>query len=67
MSDGQLVGRRGVLRGLVAGLFGAAAGCGEGGGSSGSADSKRAEEIKQKKLDSMKEIMQKKKGGKGSP
>jgi hypothetical protein len=43
------------------GCFVVAVGCGVGGGgSSGSTDPKKAEEIKQRKIDSMKEIMQKK-------
>jgi hypothetical protein len=63
MSDAYLVGRRSVLLGLAVGLLG----CGPGGGSAGQGDPKRAEEIKQRKLDSMKEIMQKKQGGKRSP
>jgi hypothetical protein len=67
MSDGHLVGRRGVLRGLALGLLGAATGCSEGGGSSSPVDSKKAEEIKQRKLDSMKEILQKKQGARRSP
>jgi len=67
MSDGHLVTRRAVLWGLAVGWLGAAAGCGEGGGSSSPVDPKRAEEIKQRKLDSMKEIMQKKQGARRSP
>jgi len=63
MGDGHIIGRRGVLLGLAAGLLGAS-GCGTGGRSGGNVDPKRADEIKQKKLDSMKEIMQKKQGGK---
>ncbi len=66
MSDGHLVGRRSLLRGLAVGLLGASAGCGEGGGSAGKIDSKKGEEAKQRKLDSMKEIMQKKQGAKHS-
>jgi hypothetical protein len=38
-----------------------------GGGSSSPVDSKKAEEIKQRKLDSMKEILQKKQGARRSP
>ena len=60
------VGCRGVLLGLIVGLLGAV-GCGQGGGSAGSADPKRGEDMKQKKLDSMKEIMQKKQGARRSP
>jgi hypothetical protein len=54
-----------VLLGLAVGLLGSAAGCGEG-GSAGSAASKKGDDMKQKKLDSMKEIMQKKQSAKRS-
>jgi hypothetical protein len=67
MSDGHLIGRRSVLRGLAVGWLGAAAGCGEGGGSPSQVDPKKAEEIKQRKLDSMKEIVRKKQGAGRSP
>jgi hypothetical protein len=58
---------RRLLLGLMIGCICAAVGCGEGGGSAGNAASKKGEEIKQRKLDSMKEIMQKKLGAKRSP
>jgi hypothetical protein len=67
MNVGHLVGRRRALLGLAVGLLGAWAGCSPTGGSASSADPKRAEEIKQKKLDSMKEIMERKQGGKRAP
>jgi hypothetical protein len=56
-----------VLLGLTVGLLSSAVGCGQGGGSAGNADPKRGEDMKQKKLDSMKEIMQKKQGARRSP
>jgi hypothetical protein len=61
-----LADRRRLRLGLFLGFVLLSAGCGAGGGSSGGTDPKRGEEIKQKKLDSMKEIMQKKLSGKRS-
>jgi hypothetical protein len=57
---------RRLLRGLMIGSMCAVVGCGEGGGSSGNADPKRGEEMKQRKLDSMKEIVEKKQGKQGA-
>jgi hypothetical protein len=62
----QFAHRRRFLLGLLVGCALSLAGCGSGGGSGGSPDPKKGEEMKQKKLDSMKEIMQKKLAGKGS-
>jgi hypothetical protein len=67
MVDGHLVGRRGVALVLAVSMLGAAASCSEGGGSGGKADPQRAEQYKQRKLDSMKEIMKKNEGAKRSP
>jgi hypothetical protein len=68
MSERHVVGRRSVLRGLAVGLLGASAGCGEGGSRPASdTEKKRGEEVKQRKLDSMKEKTQKQQGGKRSP
>jgi hypothetical protein len=61
-----LADRQRLRLGLVLGCVLLSAGCGAGGGSSRSTDPKRGEEIKQRKLDSMKEIMQKKLSGKRS-
>ena len=56
----RLTDLRRLFLGLMIGCFVVAVGCGVGGGSSGGTDPKKAEEIKQRKIDSMKEIMQKK-------
>jgi hypothetical protein len=60
----QLADRRRWPVGIVLGCVLLLAGCGAGGGSSGPSDPQKGEEIKQRKLDSMKEIMQKKLSGK---
>jgi hypothetical protein len=59
----RLANRR-LFLGLFLGCVLSSAGCGGVVSSGGASDPKRGEEIKQRKLDSMKEIMQKKLAGK---